>query len=139
MADNNNLIMQYQEQSILTMSRGELLVKLYDELLKNLRYASILFGQKKAEAAKGHSNRAKNIINYLYAILDDKYDISKNLKQIYSHLLAQIIKANVSEDAASLDEIIPTVQDLRAAWVEAEKKTRAQKGNQAKGNRHATF
>lgn len=132
MADNNNLIMQYQEQSILTMSRGELLVKLYDELLKSLRYASILFGQKQTEAAKKYTAKAKDIVNYLFAILDDRYSISENLKQIYSHMLGQIIKANVSGDPAGLEEIIPTVQELRAAWTKAEKSTRMRSGMDGK-------
>lgn len=128
MAYNRNLIMQYQEQSILTMSRGELLVKLYDELLKNLRHASILFGQKQKEPAMKCTKKAKDIINYLYATLNDKYSISANLKQIYSHLVGQIIRANASGDPASLDEIIPTVQELRDAWVQAEKSTRIKNG-----------
>ena len=135
MADNNSLIIQYREQSILTMSRGELLVKLYDELLKNLKYASILFGQKQTEAAQKNTAKAKDIVNYLFAILDDKYSISASLKQIYSHMLGQIIKANVSGDPASLEEIIPTVQDLRSAWAQAEKSTRMQNG--AKGKQRA--
>lgn len=132
MAYNNDLITQYQEQSILTMSRGELLVKLYDELLKNLRFASLLFGQKQAENAKKYTTKAKDIVNYLFAILDDKYSISADLKQIYSHMLGQIIKANVSGDPASLEEIIPTVQELRSAWATAEKSTRMQNGGKGK-------
>ncbi|MVB09761.1 Flagellar secretion chaperone FliS [Caprobacter fermentans] len=129
MADNNNLIMQYQEQSILTMSRGELLIKLYDELLKNLKYASVLLGQKQSESAQKYTSKAKDIVNYLYAILDDKYSISANLKQIYSHLLGQIIKANVSGDPSFLDGVVPTVQELRDAWAQAEKATRMQNGS----------
>lgn len=137
MAYNNDLITQYQEQSILTMSRGELLVKLYDELLKNLRYASLLFGQKQPENAKKYTTKAKDIVNYLFAILDDQYSISANLKQIYSHMLGQIIKANVSGSPAPLEEIIPTTQELRATWAEAEKSTRMQ--NSSKGNRQAAL
>jgi len=132
MAYNNDLITQYQEQSILTMSHGELLVKLYDELLKNLRFASLLLGQKQSDNAKKYTTKAKDIVNYLFAILDDKYSISADLKQIYSHLLGQIIKANVSGDPASLEEIIPTVQELRTAWVAAEKSTRMQNGSKGK-------
>lgn len=126
MADNNHLILQYQEQSILTMSRGELLVKLYDELLKNLKLASALFGQKQSDAAKRCTTKSRDIINYLFAILDDRYSLSAGLKQIYSHLLSQIILANTSGDPAGLDRIIPEVQELRDAWAQAEKSTRMQ-------------
>ena len=126
MADNNHLILQYQEQSLLTMSKGELLVKLYDELLKNLKLASALFGQKQNETAMKCTAKSKNIINYLFVILDDRYALSASLKQIYSHLLSQIILANASGDPSYLDRIVPQVQELRGAWVQAEKATRVQ-------------
>ena len=126
MADSNSLIKQYQEQSILTMSKGELLVKLYDELLKNLKCASMLLEQKQTDPAKKCTKKAKNIVNYLFAILDDIYAVSANLKRIYSHILGQIIKANVSGDPASLKEVIPMIQELRDTWAEAEKATRTQ-------------
>ena len=124
MADNNRLILQYQEQSISTMSRGELLVRLYDELLKNLKHASALFGEGQDEPAKKCTGKARDIVNYLYAILDDRYSLSANLKRIYSHLLGQIIKANVAADGEALDTVIPTVRELRDAWAQAEKTTR---------------
>lgn len=41
MSESSDLIMKYQEQAINTMSRGELIIRLYDELIKNLKYASI--------------------------------------------------------------------------------------------------
>lgn len=126
MAYNNHLILQYQEQSVLTMSSGELLIRLYDELLKSLKHASILFAQQQNDEAKKRTAKARNIINYLVVILDEKYDISAYLKRIYSHLIGQIIKANVSGDPALLDAIVPTVQELRDAWAQAEKAARSQ-------------
>lgn len=138
MADNNRLILQYQEQSISTMSKGELLVRLYDELLKNLKHASVLFGEGQSEPAKKCTEKAKDIVNYLYAILDDRYSLSSSLKRIYSHLLGQIIKANVSGNAEALSSVIPTVQELRDAWAQAEKTMRMQQ-NGGKGKERAAL
>ena len=131
MADSNNPIRQYREQAIRTMSKGELLVKLFDEELKNLKYAAMLFRNGKYEAGKKCTTKCKNILNYLCAILDDKYSISANLRIIYSHFIGEIIKADVSHDAETLEKIIPVVQDLRETWAQAEKLSRIQ--NKSKG------
>jgi flagellar protein FliS len=120
----NNLISQYEEQSVLTMSRGELIVKLYDEVIKNLRRASLLFNQQNNDAAKKSTERCKNILNYLISILNDQYEVSNNLKRIYFYMIGQIIQANVHNESEYLDKIIPTVQDLRSAWEQADKMTR---------------
>lgn len=137
MADNSHLILQYQEQSVSTMSKGDQLVLLYDELIKSLKHASILFGQGQDEQAKKRTAKARNIVNYLYAILDDRYGLSAELKRIYSHLLTQIIRANVSGDAKLLDAEIPSLQGLRDAWAQAEKSLRKRSG--AKGKERAAL
>lgn len=133
MAQGNNLITQYEEQSILTMSRGELIVKLYDEILKNLKHASILFEQKNNDAAKKCTEKCKNILNYLISILNDQYDLSDKLKTIYFSMIGQIIQANVYGDPEYLNKIIPTVQNLRSAWDQADKITRMQNGGKGNG------
>lgn len=124
----NDLIRQYKEREILTMSNGELLVKLYDELIKNLKYGSTLMGQKNVDAARKCTTKSKNIINYLLTLLDDRYPISKNLRTIYMKWIGHIIKANVTGDASHLDQISPEIRELREAWAESEKKSRIQNG-----------
>lgn len=125
---NNNLIKQYKEQEIMTMSNGELLVKLYDELIKNLKYASVLLGQKNSEAARKCITKSRDIINYLLVLLDDQYPIAANLRKIYTIWLGKIIRASASGDASYLDLITPQAQELREAWAEAEKKVRKENG-----------
>lgn len=127
MAQGNYLIMQYQEQAINTMSKGELLVRLYDELIKNLRFAVTLFQQNNPEAAKKCTEKCKNILNYLIVILDDRYEVSANLKGIYSFMIGQIIQANVHCSPDYLQKIQPEVQELRDAWAQAEKMTHMNK------------
>ena len=131
MADSNNPILQYREQAINTMSKGELLVKLFDEELKNLKYAAMLFKSENFEAARKCTTKCKDILNYLCAILDDKYSLSADLRKIYSHFIGEIIKADVSHDAEILEKITPMVQDLRETWAQAEKLSRMQ--NKEKG------
>lgn len=111
MAESNNPILQYREQAIRTMSKGELLVKLFDEVLKNLKYASMLFRSENYDAAKKCTTKCKDILNYLCAILDDKYSLSEDLRKVYSHFIGEIIKADVDHDADALDGLIPNGWD----------------------------
>ncbi|HCR44587.1 MAG TPA: flagellar export chaperone FliS [Ruminococcaceae bacterium] len=130
MADND-LIMQYQAQAFNTMSRGELLVRLYDGAIKDLKYASMLLKQNDSGRAREFLNKSKNILNYLIVILNDKYSISANLKTIYMNCLGQVVLSSAYGDASYIDKIIPTLQELRDAWAEAEKKVQMQ--NKGKG------
>lgn len=117
----NNPIMQYQEQAINTMSKGELLIKLYDEALKNINYASILLKQEDYPRAEEYCDKSKNIFNYLSSILDRQYSVSSDLYKIYYFLNSEIIRAQVKRDHTVLDPLIPLVENLRETWVEAEK------------------
>lgn len=117
----NNPIMQYQEQAINTMSKGELLIKLYDEALKNIKFASILLNKQDYVNAEKCCDKSKNIFSYLSSILDMQYGVSADLRKIYYFLNQEIIRANVKRDGAVLDAILPLVEELRSTWVEAEK------------------
>lgn len=132
MAENNNPLLQYQEQAIRTMSRGELLVRLFDEELKNLKYAAILFRAGNPEGGKKCTTKCKSILNYLCAILDDSYSLSADLRKVYSYFIAEIIKADVSLDADALDRIAPMMRDYRDAWAQAERLSRMQKKGKEK-------
>ncbi|HEX3037505.1 MAG TPA: flagellar export chaperone FliS [Oscillospiraceae bacterium] len=116
-----NPIMQYQEQAINTMSKGELLIKLYDEVLKNINYASILFKQKDYPMAEQYCDKSKSIFNYLSSILDRQYPVSADLYKIYFFMNSEIIRAQVKRDHTILDALLPLVEDMRATWAKAEK------------------
>jgi len=116
-----NPIMQYQEQAINTMSKGELLIKLYDEVLKNINYASILLKQEDYPMAEQYCDKSKNIFNYLSSVLDRQYSVSADLYKIYYFMNSEIIRAQVKRDHTVLDALIPLVEDMRATWAEAEK------------------
>lgn len=124
---NGSLIEKYQEQAIGTLSQGELIVRLYDEMIKNLKYASTLFPTN-ADAAQKCSKKCRNILNYLIVILNGKYDLSTRLGKIYSHMIGQIILTEATGDTSHIDAIVPQLEDLRSAWAEAEKQLRATTG-----------
>ncbi|WP_101697641.1 flagellar export chaperone FliS [Clostridium minihomine] len=117
----SNAILQYKQQSISTMSRGEQLVLLFDEVLKNLHYGSMLLKQQDFENSDKCTTKCKNIFQYLSSVLDHKYSISKELYDLYYFCNQQIIRAEIRRDAQLLDDLVPLVKEMRETWVQAEK------------------
>ncbi|MCR4925514.1 MAG: flagellar export chaperone FliS [Clostridiales bacterium] len=122
-----NQIKQYEEQAIYTMSRGELLIKLFDEALKNMRCASAFMKNSDEENTEKCLNKARDIFSYLSSILDNKYEISYNLHQLYYFINQEIIRSGIKRDPQIIDNVIPLVEDMRETWVEAEKLVHMQK------------
>lgn len=133
MGGSKNPILQYQEQAVNTMSKGELLVKLFDEVLKNMKGASMFFRSGNQEAAKKCTTKCKNILNYLCAILNDSYSLSADLRKVYSYFIGEIIKADVAHNADALDRIVPQIRDYREAWAQAERLSRLQNKGKSQG------
>lgn len=122
-----NQILHYKEQAITTMSKGEQLVALYNEALKNLHYGSQMLKEENYETAQKCTEKSKRIFNYLSSILDDKYEISGQLYQLYYFINQEIIRAEIKRDASALDGIIPLVEELTDTWIQAEKLTHMHK------------
>jgi flagellar protein FliS len=113
--------MQYKEQAIYTMSKGELVIALFDEELKNMKYAKLLMEQGDYDAGKKCTEKCKKIFNYLCASLNRHYPVSQNLYQLYTFINHEIIKAETTRETAALDTVIPIVTELRDVWIQAEK------------------
>jgi len=50
--------------------------------------------------------------------LDMKYEISKNLDEIYKFILNRLIAANLKKDIAPLDESLELLNEIRDTWKE---------------------
>ncbi len=124
MNGNSELITKYQEESIRTLSKGELILRLYDEVLKNLRYACALFREGNAAAAKKCTGKSRSILNYLIVILDRKYDLAETLNRVYAYVIGQIIKADATGDAAGLEQAASRFGEVRDAWAQSVKNIR---------------
>lgn len=121
---NNNSYEAYKQQSVMTMTHGEMLVKLYDEVIRQLGSAVRSIEEKDAPAANKSLQKVQAILRYLDATLDMKYDVSASLAALYEFFIHQTITANVSKETSLLTDIIPMVQDLRDAFTQAEKLSR---------------
>ncbi|MFA9381410.1 MAG: flagellar export chaperone FliS [Acetanaerobacterium sp.] len=115
---------QYKQQSIVTLTPGEMIVKLYDEAIKRCNFAVKYLEEKDFEAANVSLKKAQDIISYLKSSLAGGYAISGDLARLYDYSKAQLVAANIKKDPAPVQEVVPILKELREAFDIAEKSTR---------------
>lgn len=123
----NNPFEQYKKTSVNTMTKGELLILLFDEAIKRLNQGKLLIEHEDYTNANVSLEKARKIFNHLIVTLDDTYQLSQELSDMYMFFNTQIIKASSSKSTKYIEDILPIVKDLRNTWVEADKIARTNK------------
>ena len=117
----NNPYAQYKEQSLSTLAPGEVLVKLFDELLKQCRLSVIGVERGDLAAANEAFMKAQTIVSTLASSLDMRYPISQSLRDMYIFWAQQLMQANLRKDTEIVQDLLPLMKDLRDSFDEAEK------------------
>lgn len=112
---------QYKEQSVNTMTQGELLLLLYDELYKRLSQAELMLDQKNYPVYESSIERSVAIIDYLDNTLDRQYPISGNLAQLYEYFTYELGRAKIGRRKEVLSHVKTMVGELRDAFRQAQK------------------
>ena len=112
---------KYQEQSIATMTQGELLNVLYETCYKRINTAIIAIEEKKYDVANQNVQKAKNIIRHLDETLDKNYEISGSLSALYDFFIYQLTTANIKKNVEMLREVAPMIEELGKTFKEADK------------------
>ena len=112
---------QYKAQSVNTMTQGELLLLLYDELYKRLSQAELMLDQQNYPVYEASIARAVAIIDYLDATLDRQYPISKNLAQLYEYFTYELGRAKIGRRKEILTHVKTMINELRDAFRQAQK------------------
>ena len=112
---------QYKMQSVNTMTRSEMLLLLYDELIKRLTRAQIALGDKNYDLFEKSVQRSRDIVHYIDQTLDMEYQISYELRRMYEFFLFELSRLQAGRNPVVVDELKPLVADLRDAFKEASK------------------
>ena len=112
---------QYKAQSVNTMTQGELLLLLYDELYKRLSQAELMLDQQNYPVYEASVERAVAIIEYLDATLDRQYPISTNLAQLYEYFTYELGRAKIGRRKEILTHVKTMINELRDAFRQAQK------------------
>jgi len=125
----NNLYKTYKQQSVMTMTSGDLLIALYDGMLKQLGQAKCAFAHNNYQDINKDLKKVQLMLGHLKSTLDFEYEISNNLNALYDYFLDTVKKANLKKDPAGLDEITQMIAELRDTFYQAYKKTRTVAAN----------
>ena len=117
---------QYKQQSINSMTPGELLMLLYDEAVKRSTLASIALDKQDWSTFEGAMDRCIDIVNYLDETLDRQYPISHDLSRMYEYFTYQMGRIKIGRNKAELERLRPMLADMRDAFRAAEKNSGAQ-------------
>ncbi|MFI3174535.1 MAG: flagellar export chaperone FliS [Bacillota bacterium] len=107
---------KYKEQAVVTMTQGELLVRLYDETLNRLARAEVALKVEKYDVFEESINRVVAIVNYLMSTLDGAYDISGNLMLLYEYFGYMLARIKIGRNVSLIDELKPMLEELRDAF-----------------------
>jgi flagellar protein FliS len=112
---------QYKEQTVNTMTQGELLLLLYDELVKRLTQAELAQGKENWELFEASVQRSIEIVKYLDDTLDRQYDVSGNLDKLYEYMTYELGRAKIGHRKEPLEHGKNMAVELRDAFREAQK------------------
>ena len=117
---NNRGYQQYKEQSLNTMTQGELLLLLLDELVKRVMRADMALEDQDFPLFEASADRCIDIVRYLDDTLDRKYEISRQLHRLYEFFCYDLNRVKIGRNKEELNRLRPLIIDLRDTFREAE-------------------
>jgi flagellar protein FliS len=110
----------YKQQSVLTATRGQLVVMLYDGCLRFLNQAAHAMGEGQAGECDRRLKRAEAIIDELLSTLDLERGgvIASRLQGIYVFCNRHLLEARAERDPAMIETVAELLGELRDAWAQ---------------------
>lgn len=111
----------YKKNLIYSATKGELLIVLYNETIKNLNQIITCINNKDYEKSNILANKTEKIFIYLIQTLNFNYKISEDLEGLYNYFNKEIFKAIRNNSIKTIEEILGLIKELRDSWREADK------------------
>jgi flagellar protein FliS len=111
---------QYQQTQILTSSRVQLVVLLYDAAIQSIELTRRAIETNNFPDKARFIGRAISIVGELDSVLDYEQggEIAKSLHRLYDYTLSELIEANTKHMSTRLDGPVRCLMTLREAWRE---------------------
>ncbi|MBI5016509.1 MAG: flagellar export chaperone FliS [Deltaproteobacteria bacterium] len=109
-------------QTSAVTSQKQLIVLAYDGVIQFLRRAREHLGRGEIPEKIQCFEKARAVVEELAATLNLEKggEIAANLWNLYIFFMRKITEANMTNDMAHVDGILPTLKTLRDAWAEME-------------------
>ena len=114
----------YKDQAVNavdTMTQAELLLKLYDELVKRVTGAELALDKEDYGLMEASVERSLDIIHYLDDTLDPQYPISRNLTRLYEYFCFELQRVKAGRNRTELERVRKMSCELRDAFREAQR------------------
>jgi flagellar protein FliS len=115
----------YRANAVLTASPGQLVLMLYDGILKSLALAQEAFKQpedspRRIELINQHLLKAQDIIAELQSGLNMEAggEFAKTMHRLYDYHIRRLLEANLRKQVEPVIEVERLVRELRDAWAE---------------------
>lgn len=111
----------YANNKIMTASKGELTLMLYDGAIKFCNIAIAAVEAHDIEKAHVNIMKVERIIEEFQSTLNYKYPVAKDFNNVYVYLQERLTQANIKKDKEILEEILKHLRTMRDTWKEVMK------------------
>lgn len=114
----------YKQASVNTATPSRLLLMLFDGLLRYIHQGEMAIKERDIEMAHHALVKAQGIVLELRSTLDDEKapELCQSLRELYTYFYQELIEANARKNAQPLWQIQGFIQELRDAFMQAERK-----------------
>lgn len=109
---------QYLRSKIMTASKGELTLMLYEGAIKFCNMAVMCIEKKDISGAHTNIKKTEAIIEEFQTTLDYKYPVANDFKKVYDYIYSRLIEANLKKDPEILNEVLEHLRTMRDTWKE---------------------
>ncbi|WP_053983208.1 flagellar export chaperone FliS [Niameybacter massiliensis] len=111
-----NPYQQYQNNSIMTASPGELTLMLYNGAIKFCNLTLEAMEQKDVQKANQSNLRVQDIITELQATLDTKYEVGQEMDRLYTFIRQLLIEGNIQKNPQKVIDARELIREYRDTW-----------------------
>ena len=114
----------YEKQAIETLSKEDLVVKTFEELISQLNIAKIALENKDIKTKAESISKITKALQLLQASLDFEKggEIAENLNKLYDFCLDQLTKANIENKVEYIQNVIDVLTPIYEGFKEARQK-----------------
>lgn len=116
----------YLKNKVEGMNNDELILFIYQEMLKVLNQTLYYFEKNEIEQRVNAINKGIEVLNALLSILnfDDGGEIAVRLRSLYLYSIKKLTAANIEKDPQPITEIVTIFKNLHSGWAEKIEKDR---------------
>lgn len=114
----SNPYQKYQNSSIMTASKEELTLMLYNGAIKFCNQAIEGIENKDMQKAHTCNIKAQNIISELQVTLDKRFVYATQINDLYDFIKRLLIEGNMEKDSEKIKQALGLIRKFRDLWIE---------------------